>query len=114
MPEPNSFSMAVANMRQAQREYFKTRDRDTLEKCKRLEAGVDEMMSGHARYHGLLLEDAALFTWILRLRRAQKAYFRTRSPEALDLSKAIEKCVDTALAAIGNPEQPGLFDKESK
>lgn len=36
------FFYLVSNMRQAQREYFRTRDQQYLRACKRLEGEVDE------------------------------------------------------------------------
>lgn len=35
------FFYAVSNMREAQREYFKTRDQRTLRRCKALEKEID-------------------------------------------------------------------------
>lgn len=45
------------------------------------------------------------------MRHAQKEYFRTRSPAALESSKRLEKAVDRALLEISQPQQ-GLFGEE--
>jgi hypothetical protein len=37
---------------------------------------------------------------VVRMRRAQKAYFRSRTPTALEESRRVEKRVDEALAEI--------------
>lgn len=40
--KPEEFYLLVANMRNAQKEYFKTRSRDLLSKSKQLEKQVDD------------------------------------------------------------------------
>lgn len=40
--KPEEFYALVANMRNAQKEYFKTRSRDLLSKSKQLEKQVDD------------------------------------------------------------------------
>ena len=47
MPEI-SFVSLVRKMREAQREYFRTRSKDSLMKSKTLEKQVDEALSGQA------------------------------------------------------------------
>ena len=44
------------------------------------------------------------------MRAAQRAYFRSRTPAALELSKALERQLDAAVARV--LEGPGLFDNE--
>jgi hypothetical protein len=44
------------------------------------------------------------------MRQAQKEYFRTRSPAALERSKQLEKRVDEATADVFR--QPTFFDGE--
>ena len=47
------------------------------------------------------------FTILVRdMREAQKTYFVTRAPSALNKSKALEKQVDTVLKEIFNKAQP--------
>lgn len=51
-----------------------------------------------------------LFDLVVRMRDAQKAYFRDRTAEALDHSKKLEREVDRALAnRRGGRRQPELF-----
>ena len=45
-----------------------------------------------------------------QMREAQKRYFATRSTEALDASKRLERAFDQAVAQALDP-QPGLFDR---
>lgn len=44
----NEFVMRVAEMRDAQRKYFKTRDYADLDKSKKLEREVDKMLADFA------------------------------------------------------------------
>ena len=41
---PEEFIAAVANMRNAQKDYFRTRSQQTLERSKALEKAVDKML----------------------------------------------------------------------
>lgn len=56
------------------------------------------------------MADSDLRTLVAEMRHAQKEYFRTRSPTALEESKRLERKVDEALADTG---QKKLFG-ESK
>lgn len=49
-------------------------------------------------------------TLVKQMRRAQKRYFRERSPQTLNESKDLERRVDRALEAM--VATPGLFPKE--
>lgn len=48
MENPSDLVALVAEMRAAQREYFKTRDRDVLQRSKELERAVDAMIDRRA------------------------------------------------------------------
>lgn len=50
----------------------------------------------------------------LETREAQRRYFRERTPEALERSKALEKRLDAAVKEILDPPPPGLFDREEE
>lgn len=47
--EPCKFVELVARMRNAQREYFKTRDREVLSQSKKLEKQVDQYIDSQQR-----------------------------------------------------------------
>lgn len=51
----NEFVEKVAAMREAQRQYFKTRDKEWLNKSKSLEREVDKMLAGIASKQGMML-----------------------------------------------------------
>jgi hypothetical protein len=46
------------------------------------------------------------------MREAQRIYFRSRTPEALERSKSLERRLDVAVKEILDPPPPGLFDRE--
>lgn len=54
------------------------------------------------------MEARELAALVADMRNAQKEYFRTRSPAALDNSKSLERQVDKACKDV--LAQPGLFD----
>lgn len=55
------------------------------------------------------MTDPEFRTLVRACREAQTRYFKTRSPEALALSKQLERAIDTELR---NEGRPGLFPKE--
>lgn len=55
----------------------------------------------------LMPEKISRFAILVRdMRAAQKAYFKTRTPDALNPAKELEKQVDDALSAIFSQVQP--------
>lgn len=55
-------------------------------------------------------EDMPEFIALVRsMRQAQRNYFKTRSSEALNRSKDLERKVDAALRAASEAEKPNLF-----
>lgn len=56
--------------------------------------------------------DAAFFELVTRLRHAQKAYFQTRSTEALKTARYLERLTDMAIEEETKPRaEPSLFDR---
>ena len=52
---------------------------------------------------------------VREMRRRQKQYFSTRSTEALNESKKLEKLVDRQLSEVGSCEQESLpFDEPTR
>ena len=111
------FAALVADMRAAQREFFRVRGRAELKAARQAEQRVDDALARiHRESTGFtkpidwpppaLLEFAAL---VARVRRLQGEYFRTRSMSALSLSQAGEKHVDRALEQLNNPQR-NLFE----
>ena len=49
---------------------------------------------------------------VRQMRDAQRAYFRERSPQALSVSKELERRIDRAVANILDT-QPRLFEQEN-
>jgi hypothetical protein len=56
------------------------------------------------------VESRAVIEMVVKMREAQRRYFRTRSRADQDASKALEKKVDDALREYLNG--PSLFDRE--
>lgn len=54
------------------------------------------------------MTEPEFYDLVKRMRETQKDYFRSRSPDVLQQSKALEREVDDAVEAYYAP--PGLFD----
>ena len=50
---------------------------------------------------------------VLQMRNAQRTYFRERSPQALSVSKELERRIDRVVADVLD-KQPKLFGQEEK
>lgn len=56
------------------------------------------------------MESSDFIKLVADMRHAQKEYFRTRSGDALEASKRLEKAVDTAIRTMGD-KQKELFNE---
>lgn len=54
-------------------------------------------------------ETKSLISLVVQMREAQRAYFKTRSPQALDEARKLERAVDKRLAELAGSDQRKMF-----